>query len=85
MSMSSSRLGSSKTSMGGGMDQAPAAENLEVASYKEAVVSVKRLARTGIMLNREDQMELKAVSWLRSGSGRAWESALWSQILRHQN
>ena len=71
--MSSSRISSSKTSMGGGVDQAPAAENLEVASYKEAVVSVKRLARTGIMLNREDQMELKTVSLFRCGSrgGRA--------------
>ena len=60
MSTSTSRIGSSKGSLGNA--EAPATENLDIGSYREMTVAVKRLAKTGILLNREDQMELKVVS-----------------------
>lgn len=44
------------------VDLAPMSENLEIASYKGNMVSVKRLCKIGIILNRPDHMELKIVS-----------------------
>ena len=41
---------------------APASANLEVASYRDTIVSVKRLAKTSVMLSRVEHVELKTVS-----------------------
>ena len=52
----------SKSTLTNGIDQAPMSENIEVVTYKEMMVSVKRLGKTGIYLTRPDHMELKIVS-----------------------
>ncbi len=57
-------LGGSKTSFG--IEQAPTTENLDIATYREATVSVKNLNRTSLLLSRADHMELKIVSGPRS-------------------
>ena len=53
---------SSKSTVTNVAEQAPMSENIEVATYKEMMVSVKRLRKTGIILTRPDHMELKIAS-----------------------
>ena len=55
---------SSKSTVTNVAEQAPMSENIEVATYKEMMVSVKRLRKTGIILTRPDHMELKIASYL---------------------
>ena len=60
---------SSKSTVTNVAEQAPMSENIEVATYREMMVSVKRLRKTGIILTRPDHMELKIVSFLFSFLG----------------
>ena len=55
---------SSKSTVTNVAEQAPMSENIEVATYREMMVSVKRLRKTGIILTRPDHMELKIVCYV---------------------
>ena len=69
---------SSKSTVTNVAEQAPMSENIEVATYREMMVSVKRLRKTGIILTRPDHMELKIVSYLFS----FWETIYYCIVLQ---